>query len=203
MFNIIEIVKRDNASYYNYRTKVQISRKPIIIAFCIISILLAILTGVPSNDFLSGALSAQSILVGFSFNVLFYLAANRLVNPLHFKSIEHELRFSRLLKLSDEIFDNVSYFNVVAVASVFLCLILLLTDSESFGVSVQIFGSHLPEFLKLNDSILYWIENGARVVTSASLLFALMESLLTFVRAVGRVGFYFSLLKIMNDDNIV
>ena len=108
MSSITDIVRRDAATYYKYDASNRVSRIPTVIIFVMISLIVAIVTQVASNDFLAGALSAQAILVGFSFNVLFYLVANRLTKPAAYASIEHELRFERLSKLSDEVFARLS-----------------------------------------------------------------------------------------------
>ncbi|WP_332756849.1 hypothetical protein [Sphingomonas sp. LB2R24] len=153
-----------------------------------------------SNDFLAGALSAEAILVGFSFNVLFYLVANRLTKPATYASIEHELRFKRLSKLSDEVFDNVTYFNLVAIGSAVVSLTLLLIGSDGLNANLHKISEFIQSRTSITAETLSWSKWIARSFGLAVLIFLLAESIYTFLRAVGRVRFYFGMLKTMNDD---
>lgn len=199
MSSITDIVRRDAATYYKYDASNRVSRIPTVIIFVLISLAVAIVTQVASNDFLAGALSAQAILVGFSFNVLFYLVANRLTVPSRWFDIDHELRFERLAKLSDEIFDNVTYFNIVAIASVVACLALLLIGSDAFNANLRFVCSVQKIRAYIDTDLLVIVAKVMRALLLAILLFLLIESVSTFVRAVGRVRFYFTMLKEMND----
>lgn len=199
MSSILDIVYRDAATYYKYDASNRVSRIPTVIIFALISLMVAIVTQVASNDFLAGALSAQAILVGFSFNVLFYLVANRLTVPGRWFDIDHELRFERLAKLSDEIFDNVTYFNIVAIASVVACLTLLLIGSDAFNANLRFVCAFQQVKAYINTDLVVAAAKVMRALLLAILLFLLIESVSTFVRAVGRVRFYFTMLKEMND----
>ena len=200
MFNLIEIVRKDSATHYDYNSGEQKSRFKIMLAFLFVSILIGSSIRVAPTDFLSGALSAQSILVGFSFNVLFYLVANRLGKPSQFSSIEHELRFERLSKLSDEVFDNVTYFNVIAISSALLSLILLLFGSQDCAQNLREIFEWVAKQLKFPVRALNWIDRGVAILALSTLTFLLLESIYTFLRAVGRVRFYFGMLKTMDQD---
>lgn len=158
------------------------------------------LVGQASNDFLAGALSAQAILVGFSFNVLFYLVANRLSRPQSFAAMEHELRFERLSKLSDEIFDNVTYFNFVAIFSAIVALILLLFASDNLGKNLHLVATFVKAQTGVTQTTLSWLKWAVSALGLSLLMFLIAESVYTFLRAVGRVRFYFTMLKTMNDD---
>lgn len=63
--------------------------------------------------------------------------ANRLTAPASFSGLEHGLRFERLATLSDAVFDNVTYFNLVAIVSAIAALALLLARSPSFGGNIH------------------------------------------------------------------
>lgn len=201
MSSISDIIRRDAATYYKYDASNRVSRMPTLFIYLLVSFIVATVTQVASNDFLAGALSAQAILVGFSFNVLFYLVANRLTVPSRWFDIDHELRFERLSKLSDEIFDNVTYFNIVAIGSVVGCLILLLIGSDGFSANLRYFCSISQVKSNLDTDKAVTAAKILRAVALAALLFLLIESVSTFVRAVGRVRFYFTMLKEMNDAN--
>jgi hypothetical protein len=200
MFNIGDIIKKDAATYYDYNSGNPKRRLKTIVSFFILSILAGFSIRVAPTDFLSGALSAQSILVGFSFNVLFYLVANRLTAPGAFSSIEHELRFERLSKLSDEVFDNVTYFNVVAIASALLSLALLLFGSEDCADNIRRLANSGAGLLGIPLIVLRWAEWAIASLSLTALVFLLLESVYTFLRAVGRVRFYFGMLKTMDED---
>lgn len=200
MFSIFDIVRRDAATYYNYDTNNRVGRSKTIAVFATFAVFFGVVVGESSSDFLAGALSAEAILVGFSFNVLFYLVANRLTKPATYASLEHELRFARLSKLSDEVFDNVTYFNLVAIGSAVAALALLLIGSEEFSANLHKIGDFIESRTRITGEALSWADCIARVIGLAVLIFLLAESIYTFLRAVGRVRFYFSMLKTMNDD---
>lgn len=202
MFNISDIVRRDAATYYDYGSSERVNRLKTVLLFATISVFLSALVGRASNEFLSGALSAQAILVGFSFNVLFYLVANRLTRPVIFDSIEHELRFERLSKLSDEVFDNVTYFNLVAISSALVALLLLLSASNTFEQHLHDVAEFAARHSRTQLLGFAWAKCITLTGALAALIFLLLESVFTFVRTVGRVRFYFGMLKTMNDESV-
>ena len=201
MFSLIDIIRRDAATYYEYDSNNRVSRARTMIVFAILSLAIGGLVVRASNDFLAGALSAQAILVGFSFNVLFYLVANRLTTPARYASIEHELRFARLSTLSDEVFDNVTYFNLVAICAALAALVLLLAGSENFDGNLHKIAIFVTERTRIMPEALSWAKWAASAFGLSVLVFLLTESIYTFLRAVGRVRFYFGMLKTMDADN--
>lgn len=200
MFDLVKIFTDNAATYYNFRTGERIRRWPFYVFALVTSVVLSALLGRPSNDFLAGALSAEAILVGFSFNVLFYLVANRRVRPSQFVDIEHEVRFKKLSTLSDEIFANVSYFNVVAIFSALMALLGLLIVSDGLIPHVaQIAMLLRPRFPDLSVLIMTAFRP-IRILYFAALIFLIIESISVFLRTVGRVGYYFTSLKIMDTE---
>ena len=200
MFSIVDIVRRDAATYYEGDPANRVGRAKTLSVFAIFSLIAGFLVGTASSDFLTGALSAEAILVGFSFNVLFYLVANRLTAPASFSGLEHELRFERLSTLSDEVFDNVTYFNLVAICSAVAALLLLLAGSTSFDGNLHKIAGLITQRTRIEGAALSWAKWGASAFALSVLIFLLIESVYTFLRAVGRVRFYFGMLKTMNDD---
>ncbi|MGA1850329.1 hypothetical protein [Sphingobium yanoikuyae] len=200
MFSVLDIVRRDAATYYVYGSNNRVGRSKTIGAFAVFAFLVGVAVGEASSDFLAGALSAEAILVGFSFNVLFYLVANRLTKPATYASMEHELRFERLSTLSDEVFDNVTYFNLVAIGSAVAALGLLLIGSDGFDANLHKIAIFLESRTRITREALSWANCIGRALGLAVLIFLLSESIYTFLRAVDRVRFYFSMLKTMNDD---
>lgn len=200
MFSLSDIYQRDAATYYDYASNARISRGKTFTAYIVFALIIGFTIGEASNDFLAGALSAQAILVGFSFNVLFYLVANRLTKPAAYASLEHELRFDRLSKLSDEVFDNVTYFNIVAIASAVAALGLLLIGSDDFNANLHRAAAFIESRTCITKEALGWADYVLRSTGLAVLAFLMVESVCTFLRTVGRVRFYFGMLKTMNDD---
>lgn len=200
MFSIRDIIRRDTATYYEYGAENRVGRGKTFFLFAALSIFVGAIVGEASNDFLAGALSAEAILVGFSFNVLFYLVANRLTKPASYADIAHELRFERLSKLSDEVFDNVTYFNLVAIGSAVAALALLLIGSDGFNANLHKIAAFLECRTRITREALSWANCIGRALALTVLIFLLTESIYTFLRAVGRVRFYFGMLKTMNDD---
>lgn len=199
MSKIFDIVRRDAETYYEYGTNSRLGRWKTLCAFAVFSLFIALIVGNASDNFLSGALAAQAILVGFSFNVLFYLVANRLTKPPTFSSPEHELRFERLSKLSDEVFDNVTYFNLVAISSAVVSLLLLLMGSDNLNANLYKIRGVFEAITGVSGEVLSYAKYGSRLLGLTFLMFLLSESVYTFLRAVGRVRFYFGMLKTMND----
>lgn len=200
MFSIADIIRRDGATYYEGDPANRVGRAKTLVVFGVLSLVVGFLVGTASSDFLAGALSAQAILVGFSFNVLFYLVANRLTAPASFSGLEHELRFERLSTLSDEVFDNVTYFNLVAIGSAIAALALLLVGSSSFEGNLHKIAGFIIQRTRIEGAALSWAKWGVSAFGLSILIFLLIESVYTFLRAVGRVRFYFGMLKTMNDD---
>jgi hypothetical protein len=202
MFSVADIIRRDAATYYEGDPSKRVSRVKTLCTFGFAAVLVGFLAGTASSDFLAGALSAQAILVGFSFNVLFYLVANRLTAPASFNGLEHELRFERLSTLSDEVFDNVTYFNLVAIGSAIAALALLLAGSSSFDNNLHKIAVFLTHHTRIERVALSWTKWGVSALALSTLIFLLIESVYTFLRAVGRVRFYFGMLKTMNEEAV-
>jgi len=201
MFSILDIIRRDSATYYDVGSNRHTGRFTTLAVIAGLSLGMGSMVKTASNDFLSAALSAEAILVGFSFNVLFYLVANRLSRPGKYASIEHELRFERLSKLSDEIFDNVTYFNLVAISAAMAALALLLTGSPNFITNLNGVGDFVHKHAQIDRYFLNAVSSLSQIFGLSVLIFLIIESLYTFLRAVGRVRFYFGMLKTMNDDS--
>lgn len=188
MFNIRSIIRNNNATFYNYRTGIRFSIWPRVILFSVISLSAALLKFFDSAEFLGAVLAVESILVGFSFSVLFFLLGNIRGEVRNHESIEDEVTEKKLRILSKEIFFNVSYFNLVTVMVVLLCLILLIPDEKfrSLDFPYDIHPSIRSALNSIWDIFKFF---GLAIWSLFS--FLLLESMYTFVRTVGRVTFYF------------
>jgi hypothetical protein len=195
------IVARNRATFYNFATGKPDSQLSGYISKGCTCAYLSFVFSQPTNDFLNAIITVYSILVGFSFNILFYLLSSGRLTFLNKGevSIEDDLMVERLNKLSTELFDNVSYFNLLSVAVLLTALISFLFDAQFSGFTIPIdLESHTLEMLQ---RILDWLLRISEWVYSALLYFLIIESIYSFIRTVGRVGFYFEKrLKIANKE---
>lgn len=191
MFNVRDIIRNNSATFYDFETRKRRSQKPRLITTCVIAIIAAIVLPNVSDNLLAGFLAVQSILLGFTVNVMFFLLGNREKDTTDAGSIEAQLRSERLRTLYHELFYNVSYFNLIAVASIIVATALLLPTPE------------VPEYAKdwtpvaayvdwLNtSSVPHW----ARAIWRGVALFAFyamaIEVIYSIARVIGRTSFYF------------
>ena len=133
----------------------------------------------------------QSILLGFTVNVMFFLLGNREKEKPEGTSIEAKVRSKRLRDLYHELFYNVSYFNLIAVASIIVVNRTLLPTPE------------VPRFLRglqAVEAYVHWIETSAvpTVLSTITRGFAMavfyaisIEVVYSIARVIGRTSFYF------------
>lgn len=191
MFNIESIIRNNNATFYDFETCKRRSQRPRIVALTALSVALAILCPKVSDNLLAGFLAVQSILLGFTFNVMFFLIGDNKEETTKSQSIEGHLRTERINKLYHELFYNVSYFNLVAVASIIIAAGLLLPAME-----VPPFLQHVGFF----HSYLHWLSNSTvptviGTIFHDSLMFVFYwlacEVVFSITRVIGRTSFYF------------
>lgn len=191
MFNVREIIRNNSATFYDFDTRKRRSQKLRLIATCIIAVVAAILCPNVSDNLLAGFLAVQSILLGFTVNVMFFLLGNREKEVTEARSIEAQLRLERLRDLYHELFYNVSYFNLIAVASIIVATALLLPTPE------------LPAYAKgwrpvaayedwLNaSSVPVWTAAIWQTVAMFAFYAMAIEVIYTIARVIGRTSFYF------------
>jgi hypothetical protein len=191
LFNVREIIRNNNATFYNFDSQKKQSQKSRAIATCFVAIIGALIFPKISDDLLAGFLAVQSILLGFTFNVMFFLLGNREKNTTPKSSIEGKLRAKRLRDLYHELFYNVSYFNLVAISSIVVALLLLLPTPEIPGFLSNSF------FVK---KFVHWMDTSTLPITatfifrSASVFVfytIVIEVIFSIARVVGRTSFYF------------
>lgn len=132
MLNIRGIVRLNADTFYNYRTGKKARVTPRYIAIALIGLLCSVAFNRITSDLYASIISAQAILIGFTFNVLVYLAS---IEPLNVKNsdiLEDVSKVKKLNKLAEEIFINLSYFNLVAIISISASLMLIICMSLSF-----------------------------------------------------------------------
>lgn len=196
MFNIVEIVKNDWATYYNFASGEK--TPPVTRTFIIVVAagVLSLFAHANHESFLNAILSIEAILVGFSFSVMFFLLSEERAVDQDDAALETGIRRKKLHTLSREIFYNVSYFNLVSILCVLIALILLL---PSYSLGPQNFLTQLSFFLGIDffsSAKLGLVMSEVVPIISwllwTCLYFFLAQSIFTLIRTVGRVHFYFS-----------
>lgn len=191
MFNVREIIRNNNATFYDFNTQKRKSQVPRFVCICLIALTVAVVCPSVSDSLLSSVLAVQSILLGFTVNVMFFLLGNREKETGAVQSIEAKLRSKRLQDLYHELFYNVSYFNLISVASIIVATGLLLPTPEVPG-----FMRGFPPV----DAYVSWLQTssiptvaGAIVrLGSMSVFYAIsIEVIFSIARVIGRTSFYF------------
>lgn len=201
MSSLLNIASKHWGTFYDYDTGARQSIWKRTLCAASISLVVSLLVKEISSDAIAALLTVQSILIGFSFSVLFFLLSGSI--PIADESsIEQKLNAQKLTKLSNELFYNVSYFNVVATFSVVVALLLLLPGLDKsiiFAAASKIEGG--LEFVS-NQKVwvlrcFSWISE----VLNFALIFLFLESTASFIRTISRVSFFFEKrLKQQNGD---
>ena len=194
MANLKNIISKNNKTFYNYQTEKAQSIAPRLAVTGVVSILLAVMFSAIDEAFVNAVLTVQSILVGFSFSVLFFLLSGAEIKSLKEGSIEKKQKVNKLITLSEELFYNVSYYNLVAISSVLVALLYLLPDMDQnskiftmvLGFVTSMAGSQ--DVLSWLSFVPSWTEIAVRFV----LYFLVIEGMYTFWRTVRRISFFFA-----------
>ena len=194
MFNFIQIAKNNRQTFYDYDSGSPKPVSPRMLLLALVALLFSTTSYANSGEFLNAALTVQSILVGFSFSVLFFLLSEGGTLSRKPDSLESEIVNEKLERLSKEIFYNVSYFNMVAVGSVLLALILLLPtfNFSSWQSVFQPAIAMITNTLNQYSTTLEWVVWGIQRSLWFMFYLLVLESMYTFVRTVGRVSYYFN-----------
>lgn len=189
MLSIIEIFKGNYSTFYNYRTGKNTSVIPNYCRVVLISVLLSIAFGKPHDDLYTGLISVQSIIVGFAFNVLFYLSSNPIVVPNASDSLEDEAKVEKLRKLGNEVFYNISYFNLVAIFSIILSCCVLMINAYALA-QFPSFVLSLPRINEIQNLVETYKPFALRLLICVTFCFTI-ESFFTFIRIVKRMTYLF------------
>lgn len=189
MINVFDIIKRNNSTFYDNRSNRRQSVVPRMLLFAFVALIVAWVLGTPSDAVVSAVITVQSILVGFGFSVLFFLVSSERENESDTTSLEDGTRRKRLNVLSDELFFNISYYNITTFLSMLLALLF------AFDLSgIASFSSSVSGRLSIPDSYASYSQgllNLAHRTLITVFFFMLFESVYTFYRIVIRVNFYF------------
>lgn len=205
MLDIQSITQKNRDTFYDYSTGEKVSLARTRFVKLLLALFMAFVFAHPSQGFFGIIMASYSILIGFSFNVLFYLLgyADRYSQPKqqnqkHNRILEKELEYEKLGRLSRELFYNVSYFNVIAVALIILSLLYYLFQGTIFAGwwqhPPQAIDGSLFQFLVVTKSLSLHLYH-------FMLYLLLCESMYTFLRVVGRVNYYFN--KKIEDIRLV
>lgn len=209
MFSVSRIYSDNNATFYNYNTGAPLARTRFWTCVAIASVLCAAIFTDPGDNFLGAIITAQSILAGFGFNVLFFLLSTSNTTPRpENDTLEGGLRRSRLTKLSKEIFSNISYFNLVSISSVFIALLILMPglSSNVLQHASAIALKLLPKYQAILETSCLYIKFVLRFCLIAMLYVLVIESIYTFIRTISRITFFFrrklELLHHLEDSSL-
>ena len=131
-------------------------------------------------------ITAQSILMGFAFNVMVYISSQDALRVDTARYREDKAKFERLNTLADEIFYNLSYYIAVALLSVVLCVLWFIASGSD--------GAYVVSGFVAKATHLTWVENVPSLGYFAIKFLVLItatESILTFGRLIRRVTFHF------------
>lgn len=197
MASIASIIANNNSTFYNYRTGGKNRVWPRMLLFLIISPPLAFILTDKLTDFINSINTVASILLGFGFSVLFYIASGKETQSSPNASLEQKNRDRRVNALSKELFHNVSYFVMTASAGLALAVIVIAPEAQGEWFTKQA----LPYLTTLNpkaEEYLWW----AGISIRSMFFFLIIEAGYTFARIVGRVNFLFE-EKLADGTNVL
>jgi hypothetical protein len=192
MFSILAIINRNIQTYYDFATDKQISIIPSLIVKLSVSFLVSLFIGGINPNFLSATISSYAVLTGFSFSIIFFLISSpKYAHNKNDASLERALRSQKLNKIKEELFYNISYFNISAIFVIIFALLLSLLQSHT--------RYSIPEFVNQIDRQNYhsWLIHLNQLkhlfffVVHLFFYFLVFESLVTLLRVMARVNFYF------------
>lgn len=191
MFNARQIISDNNSTFYDYDSQKKKSQTARLIVWILLALGLSLVFAEVSDNFLAGFLAVQSILLGFTVNVMFFLLGRRPVSGSASSSREAKERNKRLARLYKELFYNVSYFNLLAIYSIIVTAINLMPSPE-----FPVFSENVPYIRAFSD----WAMKSEAMGGLAAFLrhfgmfvFYLLaiEVVYSIARVIGRTSFYF------------
>lgn len=194
MSSISEIYKKNEETFYNYNSGNPIGTRRRKIGSILAALLLSFVFFDFTSDFVNGIITVYSILAGFGLNILFFLMGDGVsLSVPDGCTIEKSLRIKKVNKLSKELFHNVSYFIVLCIILVLMCLVYYVAYSANRWVLKSMYG--VVDFLNPFNFQLPINFKAIRLfftyMYNSAVIFFLLESLYSFCRTVFRVTFYF------------
>jgi hypothetical protein len=198
---ILEIIEKNNATFYTFRDRqgtkgqsglqVSWSRYLLVLSISFLIWLLGVFT---SEKVLTSIISVQSILIGFGLTVMFYIVSTttpkiegQQLNDVPDPNIENGLKLRLIADMQRELFENISYFMLIAVVSLVFAL-LILVERPMFDVADLNAKSAQVFVIKIYAIIHSVLAN----VVSILFVFSVVESTLTFCRVALRLNILFA-----------
>lgn len=190
MFNISTIVDGNRSSFYDYRTNSPRRTWPLQVLFLACAIICGFLINGDMQNLLNGVITVQSILIGFSFTVMFFLVSKDGDATSGVSGyIEDKLKEKRIKKLSRELFYNISYFNITAIFCVAAAVLLMVPAKSDFiWYCVHLVPKVFREWIL---GAYAYISMPFIALAKSFFFFFLFESSFSFVRTSGRVAHLF------------
>lgn len=136
MFSFREIIEENTKTFYNYRTGKPASVATRYVAICLAGFAFALLFGKLHDNLYAALIAVESILVGFSFNVLIYLSSNHSISAQDPSALEDAAKVAKLKRLSFEVFYNISYFTLTALCSIIVASALIAANAYSASFDI-------------------------------------------------------------------
>lgn len=188
MINIFNIHKQNSETFYNYATGKKLSLIRQRLYKALIALFMTFLFFEISSGTFSTVVAIYSILVGFSFSILFFLLSIELENADDEKNLEIKKIKQKINKLLKELFYNVSYFNLLAVCLIFFSLLsFVFSGTSHWFLKIESLNEMFQEY---SDEFLV-----AKLLLRGCYLFTfyylLINSAYSLLRTTERVSYFF------------
>ncbi|TJV41887.1 MAG: hypothetical protein E5Y02_16555 [Mesorhizobium sp.] len=187
-----KIVSDNNKTFYDYRTGKRQNISWRIFLAIIVSVVLALIVNSDDGTFVEAIITLFAILIGFSFSVMFYLVSAPQDARETGLSLERQVMQAKLSDLSKEIFQNISYFNLVSVICLTIAITIIMSVdrgrvAEYFSCIEEMLRGIISILPQTVGKIMLW----AKFVQESVFYFLMIESAYTFSRVVIRVNYMF------------
>lgn len=186
--NILHILKKNRETFYNYASGIQTPVLKLNLLKLTLVLILAGFFPLIKNDFYNVIITIYAILIGFSFSILFFLLSINFYDVSSEKILENKEKKRRLNKLLEELFYNVSYFNIVALGLILISLAGYIPN----GVAPWIIDLYNLFVTQTKYHVLCTKSLAAlQLILAAAFYGFLVESIYTLLRTVERVFYFF------------
>ncbi len=172
-------------------TKSQIHLKKRYAAISLFAAISAYFSDAFNDNIMMGIITVESILMGFAFNVMIYIASQDALTSDISKFRESKIKAQNLNVLADEIFANLSYFITICL---FCAVISILWISFKSGDDLILMAQAVVSYISKSPALLElanWVFLGINFIWKFLLFGTAIESVLSFNRLVRRVTYLF------------
>lgn len=193
MLNLYDLFKKNAETFYSIHQDGSKSYENIKIRYFLIfsaALIMASISSAFNDNIMMGIITVESIIMGFSFNVMVYIASQDSLKEDVSKYRENRKKAENLNQLSDEIFYNISYFINISLVCIIISVFWISVKSDStitkmiLELFIVISDTKNNIYIPCAISTFNWIWKLALFATT-------LESLLVFYRLVRRVTFHF------------